>query len=101
MQKSNDPRIAELRAILNHFDPIELIEMGCPQDEYDPEIARILQAVAECKNVEALSAMMRSVYAQMFDEEITGRFPDWDKLADEVWEKMRGDQRPIAGRMES
>jgi len=32
----------ELRAIINQHDPIELIEIGCPEDEYDSEVKTII-----------------------------------------------------------
>jgi hypothetical protein len=32
----------EVRAVLNHEDPIGLIAIGAPDDEYDPEVRRIV-----------------------------------------------------------
>lgn len=73
------------------------MELGCPQDEYDPEIARILPAIAECRNVAAVSSMVKSVFSQMFDEDMAGRFPDWDKLANEIWQILGVKRTPTRG----
>jgi len=39
---SDDPdsalRLAAVRAVVNEQDPIGLLELGAPQDEYDPEV---------------------------------------------------------------
>ncbi len=32
----------ELRSIINEYDPIGLIGMGSPEDEYDPEVTTII-----------------------------------------------------------
>lgn len=36
------PQFLELRKIVNRVDPIGLIEIDCPDDEYDPEVNDIL-----------------------------------------------------------
>jgi hypothetical protein len=40
-----DRAFVRLRELVNDWDPIGLISMGCPEDEYDPEIAVLVRLV--------------------------------------------------------
>lgn len=37
--------LAAVREVINRIDPIGLIEMGAPEDEYDPEAADLVRLV--------------------------------------------------------
>lgn len=36
-----------IRQIINDWGPIDLVQMGAPADEYDPEIERIMPLLAD------------------------------------------------------
>lgn len=63
---------AAVREILNREDPIGLIGIGAPADEYDPELREILPKVKECKSVESLVTMIHAVFVKWFDKETAG-----------------------------
>ena len=56
-----------VREIVNKEDPIGLIGMGAPAEEYDPEISAILPKVRSCKSVDSLQTKIHAVFAKWFD----------------------------------
>ncbi len=58
--------IDKISEVLNSNDPIGLIAMGAPQDEYEQEARAIMQYSGE-KNVESLSVFLKELFAKNFD----------------------------------
>lgn len=78
-------RHSAARAVLNRFDPIGLLEIGCPEDEYEPEMGGVLSAMRTASDVRQLQREVFSVFAQKFDQAMAGRFDRWEDLASELW----------------
>jgi hypothetical protein len=57
-------RWVELRALVNTWDPIGLIEAGAPEDEYECVVAPLLRMLEERTS----EAMMSSFLSREFDE---------------------------------
>lgn len=88
---SLDP--ARLRAVvkeaIDQADPIGLLEIGCPGDEYDPEIDRVLAHVLEYSDPGGLGERIHQVFIEMFDERIAGPLEVYDRIARRIVEAMR------------
>ncbi len=74
-----------LREIVNKEDPIGLIGMGAPADEYDPEISAILPKIKECKSVESLQTMIHAVFVKWFDKETASPRGRYRSIAEQVF----------------
>ncbi len=74
----------DLREILNKEDPIGLIEIGAPDDEYDSEISTILPKLKPCISVEELQAMIHAEFVKWFDENIAGPLERYRRIAKQV-----------------
>jgi hypothetical protein len=63
---------ADVRAVVNDLDPIGLLGMGAPEDEYDPEVRNLVRLVLR---------------AEPFEEDDV----------DAVWRRWFGDDYSMAG----
>lgn len=57
-----------IKKTIDEWDPISLLEMGCPEDEYDPEIREIERLSYHAKSVDELALGIRQVLIKWFDE---------------------------------
>ena len=56
------------QAILNRHDLMRLIAMGCPEDEYEPEVERILPKLRSARAATDVEAIVQDVFIEMFSE---------------------------------
>lgn len=78
--------LAELRKILNRHDPIGLIGIGVPEDEYDPERSVIASRLVHCHGVEDVHAMVYEVFCEYFGAKIAGARAAYGPLAECLWD---------------
>ena len=75
---------SEVRALLNEADPIGLIAMGAPDDEYEPEVGTILPRLPQATSVEECQAIIDSEFDRWFSPEIVGGWKASTSLAEKV-----------------
>ena len=56
-----------VRAVINEWDPMMLLALGAPEDEYDMEIADILAAIQKTRKVEVLASNIATILNESFD----------------------------------
>ena len=75
-----------IREIINKHDPIGLIAIGAPEDEYDPEVKTI---VYQLKDVRTIAQMQDLVYQELlrwFEEKsIVGEWDSYAEIANEIY----------------
>ena len=89
MRDAYQRQLLVVREILNRHDPMGLVEIGCPDDEYDPEIAGVLRAVKEATDRNNFERRITEVFANQFDQASAHSFVGWGVLADELWTVSR------------
>lgn len=57
----------ELRNIINEWDPMNLICIGCPIDEYNGEIKSIYDAMQKGSDVYSLTNEIRNIFLVSFN----------------------------------
>ncbi|AQQ53217.1 DUF1871 family protein [Planococcus lenghuensis] len=57
-----------VKSIVDEWDPIGLLNLGCPGDEYDPEIREIVALLPHVKSVDELALRIRQVLIKWFEE---------------------------------
>lgn len=72
-----------LQEIMNRHDPIGLIAMAAPKDEYDAEAAKI--SGLKVDSVDELAAGIYQVFCDAFDEATAGSKEKYLPLAEEIW----------------
>ena len=79
------PRYLRVREVVNRHDPMNLISIGSPEDEYDPEIAEIMDALTDVASPEALSPRLADIFHRWFGGPEHVKFRGWSELADDLW----------------
>ena len=77
---------AAIKEVINQNDPKGLLSIGCPEDEYKPEIDRLSLILSEDMSEEEISAAIRDVFVDMFSEPIDKSL--CDKMAREILGKI-------------
>lgn len=73
----------EVQLIINEWDPIGLMDLGCPPDEYTPEIKDILGQLPEATSVDDLAIRVREVFIKWFKQAIP--LEECHPIAAEIW----------------
>lgn len=72
--------------ILFAHDPIRF---ASAPDEYDPEVDRILPRATSARSVAELTAVIHSVFVEMFDNSIAGSHTKYEAVARDLWKVLR------------
>jgi len=80
-----------LDELFRMHDVLGLISIGCPDDEYTPEVERIYAQLDSLltgeASVDKLISIFRSVYKHMFtlsDVELRKKYPQFEEIAEKV-----------------
>lgn len=57
-----------VKSVIDEWDPIGLLYLGCPEDEYDPEIKDIVALLSNATSVDELALIIREVFIKWFEE---------------------------------
>ncbi len=74
-----------MREIMNRYDPLRLLKMGAPDDEYVPEIKRIIPRLRRITTVDQLQDIIYKTFVEMFDEQMAGPKEDYRRLSEEIY----------------
>ena len=66
-------------------DPIKLLELGAPGDEYAPEVSTILSRLDDAATEDAVRTIVHDVFAQKFGAEIAGPAVKYEHAAATIW----------------
>jgi hypothetical protein len=82
-----DPKLfAEVSKVVRRHDPLGLVEMGAPEDEYDNEAAAILMVLGKCTCAQEALDLIHEVFVRWFDTDLAGPKKRYAPLAREIWE---------------
>lgn len=87
-----------ITGILNEEDPIGLIGLGCPADEYDPEIGTILPRLREASSAADLQRILHEEFGRWFSAETAGPAHRYAKAAHRIWELLQSESSPTIAR---
>ena len=74
-----------LEQLLARHDPMGLIEIGLPDDEYRPEAQAILPRLREASSPADLRGIVHEEFVRMFFAELAGKESDYEQIAQELW----------------
>jgi hypothetical protein len=85
---------AKLTEILNRHDPIGLIALGAPKDEYEPEVETIVPRLSAAENAADVTRIVWDEFGRWFGAaSTTGPESAYQPLVQEVWELLVDDFR--------
>ena len=71
--------------LLREADPIGLITMGAPDDEYDPEVSTILPRLREAKAAVDVQRIVHEEFVRWFGADLVGPLTDYADIAEKMW----------------
>ena len=75
----------EVAQLLREADPIRLITIGAPDDEYDPEVSTILPRLREAHAVANVQQIIHEEFVHWFDADIAGPITHYAEVAEKIW----------------
>ena len=75
-----------IKNVIDKYDPIGLLSMGAPDDEYIPEVKELTPLIKKDMTEQELSTLIRDVFVKMFEMTIDKDL--CDNMAQEITEKM-------------
>ena len=83
-------KFMELQTIINRHDPIGLIDMGAPEDEYEPEVKTIIVQLDSKMTEEQVHNLVYQEFLRWFDDEsTTGPRDAYKELAKDIYNWTR------------
>ena len=79
---------AIVKQAIDEADPIGLLAIGCPDDEYDPEIKRVLTYVNSYTDLDSLGQRIHQTFVEMFDEHIAGSPEVYQHIAQQIHKRQ-------------
>ena len=76
---------SEVSRLLREDDPIGLITMGAPDDEYDPEVSTILPRLREANAPVDVQRIVYEEFGRWFGADIAGPLTDYANVAEKIW----------------
>lgn len=77
-----------VEAAVNRADPIGLLALGFPDNEYHAEIAEILPKVESATSEEDLSEVIHQIFVEWFEPHMSGTRSLYDAIANEIWSQV-------------
>jgi hypothetical protein len=75
-------RVTELLA---RHDPIGLIELGMPMDEYEPEVGTIVPRLRSASSPDDVRRIVHEEFERWIDSDTGGPPSHYDAVGDELW----------------
>lgn len=80
-----------LRSIFINHDPMDLIIVGAPNDEYDPEIEKLLPHLTNDNNliINELKLIIKNIFDEMFYQDCVTYSDTYTNIAKDIINLMK------------
>ena len=75
----------EVSRLVREADPIRLIVIGAPDDEYDPEVSTILPRLREAKSPDDVQRIVHEEFTHWFGAETAGPATHYADVSHDIW----------------
>jgi hypothetical protein len=76
---------SDVSCLLCGADPIRLIAIGAPDDEYDPEVGTILPRLREATSAVDVQRIVHEEFVRWFEADIAGSVTVYGDVAEKIW----------------
>jgi hypothetical protein len=80
--------VAAVEHAINEADPISLLEIGAPADEYAPEIGTIVPRLASVEKSEDVATILHEEFIRWFGEDTAGPRHAYEASARRIWDAV-------------
>ena len=80
--------VAAVEGAINEADPIGLLEIGAPPDEYAPEIRTILPRIANAQQHDDVTDVLHGEFLRWFGDETAGPRQAYEAPARRIWDAL-------------
>lgn len=88
LSKAFEDLRASVTRLLIDADPVNLIAIGAPKDEYDPEVGTILPRLKEATSPEDVTKIIHEEFTKWFGED-AGPIEAYADVAEQIWNVYR------------
>lgn len=81
-------------AIIAKTDPINLLALGAPGDEYEQEVIAILPHLASARTEGEVGTVVRSEFVRRFGEDVAGPPERYAEAAAAIWRVLAENRHP-------
>ena len=80
--------VAAVTLAIDEADPIGLLKIGAPPDEYSPEVGTVVPRVSHATDVEEVKRILHEEFVRWFGGKIAGPEMTYEALAKQVWQAV-------------
>lgn len=92
MNINQNPKLKQsVQEIFNKADPIGLIAIGAPPDEYEKEICAVMNRVGQIHDIASCNAVLFEEFQRWFGDMIAGTDDVYNKLAEDLFSFLRNE----------
>jgi hypothetical protein len=77
--------VAAIERAINEADPIGLLEIGAPTDEYGPEIGTIVPRMPSAQQLDDVIDVLHQEFLRWFGDDTAGPRQAYEAPAREIW----------------
>ena len=88
MDKQYQVLVTAIERAINEADPIGLLEIGAPKDEYSPEIGTILPRIANAQQLDDVTDLLHEEFLRWFGEGTAGPRDAYEAPARLIWDAL-------------
>ena len=77
-----------IKTLIDTWDPLGLLAMGCPKDEYESEIAEIQNLVHKEDSEEKIAETVHQIFSNYFGEIFDRTIEDCKSIAKQIKEYL-------------
>ena len=80
--------VAAVERGINEADPIGLLEMGAPTDEYAPEIGTIVSRISNAQQLDDVTDLLHEEFLRWFGDGTAGPRDAYEAPARRIWDAL-------------
>jgi hypothetical protein len=88
----------DARKIINRHDPVGLIRIGAPDDEYEAEVGTILPRLQGARSSQDVQQIVHEEFRRWFGSSARWSTVDYEVMAREIWELWRHRRGSVRGK---
>lgn len=88
MKAAHEMLVKAVEGAINEADPIGLLDLGAPSDEYAPEIGTIIPRLVKAQEVDEVTAVLHEEFVRWFGDDTAGPRHPYEAPARKIWEAL-------------
>ena len=88
MDTNQEILVAAVQRAINEADPVGLLHIGAPSDEYSPEVGTIVPRLASAERLDNVAAVLHEEFVRWFGDDTAGPRHTYEAPAGKIWEAV-------------